>query len=93
MFRILLMAISIFLSVSVAAEDFIVGKLEEVTVEDKSFSKVEHLFLIKDEVSGNYFFLDKKKIKGLSVKHGDRISIDAEYEGSQIVEVRHISLL
>ncbi|WP_444927886.1 hypothetical protein ACJJI4_09565 [Microbulbifer sp. TRSA002] len=75
------------------AESVIVGTVEEIVLEGEGFSHMEYVFSVKDEASGNYFFMDKKEIKGLDVKHGDRVSIKAECEGSQISEISEINLL
>ncbi|WP_226649468.1 hypothetical protein [Microbulbifer variabilis] len=93
MLRALLLSILFVVSAAVAAESVIVGTVEEIVVEDENFNQVQHLFSVKDEISGNYFFFNKKEVKGVDIKHGDRVSVNAEYKGSQIVEIRDIDLI
>ncbi|WP_444928696.1 hypothetical protein ACJJIF_12550 [Microbulbifer sp. SSSA002] len=76
--RLLLLALTFTFSLFVQAEETVTGTLEEVISENFETGESKHKFSLKDEQSGNYYFIDLDEAKRKGMKSGDRVRIRGE---------------
>lgn len=87
MFRILALLAGLHFSLFAQAEEVVTGTLEEIIVEDFESGKAEHRFSLKDEQSGNYYFIDAEEIKKKGMKSGDRVKIRGERREKRMLHI------
>ncbi|MEW5249224.1 hypothetical protein [Microbulbifer discodermiae] len=93
MFRVLALTAGLAFSLLAQAEEVVTGTLEELIFEDFESGKVERRFSLKDEQSGNYYFLDAGELKRKGMKSGDRVTIRGEMDSRRILQVRETQKL
>ncbi|QFT56564.1 hypothetical protein [Microbulbifer sp. THAF38] len=93
MYKVLLIVFTITFSLFCQAEEVVTGTLEEIISEDFKTGKVERRFSIKDEASGNYYFIDAKEVKQKGMKSGDRVRIRGERGDKRMLHMKETKKL
>ncbi|WNZ57802.1 hypothetical protein QT397_10790 [Microbulbifer sp. MKSA007] len=82
------LALLLALSSSAIAEETVTGVLEEEISENFQTGEVDHRFSVKDETSGEYYFIDAKEAKQKGMQSGERVRIHGERENKRRFRIR-----
>ncbi|WP_444924047.1 hypothetical protein ACJJH9_01440 [Microbulbifer sp. DLAB2-AF] len=93
MHKALTFALGITFSVFSQAEEVVTGTLQEIISEDFKTGKVERRFSLKDETTGNYYFIDAEEVKRRGMKSGDRVKIRGEQDSKRMLHLRETKKL
>ncbi|WP_444910096.1 hypothetical protein [Microbulbifer sp. TRSA005] len=87
--RYLLTIISTLLLIPTASgQETITGVLEEEVSENFKTGKIDHRFSIKDENTGQYYFIDAKEIKKNGMRSGERVRIHGEKQERRRLHIK-----
>ncbi|MCO1336656.1 hypothetical protein MO867_20225 [Microbulbifer sp. OS29] len=82
------LALLLSLSSFAIAEETVTGVLEEEISENFQTGEIDRRFSLKDENTGEYYFIDAQEIKEKGMKSGERVRIHGERENKRRFRIR-----
>ncbi|WP_444930379.1 hypothetical protein ACJJIF_00885 [Microbulbifer sp. SSSA002] len=82
------LALLLALSPSAMAGETITGVLEEEISENFQTGEIDHRFSVKDETTGEYYFIDAQEAKKKGMISGERVRLYGERENKRRFRIR-----